>query len=94
MPKNTIKFGKVVSAIYWEQSLSKVKVICEDEEYVADHIIVTCSRGYLKLHHNKLNTSSKANIDVYHCDSSKEFDVWFHASLTPPLPLVQNVFSK
>jgi monoamine oxidase len=54
MPKNTIKFGKVVSAIYWEQSLSKVKVICEDEEYVADHTIVTCSLGYLKLHHNKL----------------------------------------
>jgi hypothetical protein len=43
MPKNTIKFGKVVSAIYWEQPLSKVKVICEDEEYVADHTIVTCS---------------------------------------------------
>lgn len=54
MPKNTIKFGKVVSAIYWEQPLSKVKVICEDEEYVADHTIVTCSLGYLKLHHNKL----------------------------------------
>lgn len=58
MPKGIVQFGKIVTGIRWDNVFRKVHVIYQtgpfQQEYVADHVIVTCSLGYLKAHHETL----------------------------------------
>lgn len=55
-----VEFKKVVKSIDYCNSSGKVNIFCNsnaaDEKYVADHVILTCSLGYLKAHLNDLFT--------------------------------------
>lgn len=56
---SSLKFKRNVVSIQWKSEQSTVKVICETEdktveEYLADHVIVTCSLGHLKQFHDNL----------------------------------------
>lgn len=56
---SNVKFNRNVVSIQWKSEQSTVKVICESqdktiEEYIADHVIVTCSLGHLKQNHDNI----------------------------------------
>ncbi|XP_076074238.1 spermine oxidase-like isoform X2 [Mytilus galloprovincialis] len=55
-----VEFKKVVKSIDYCNSSGKVNICCNsnaaDEKYVADHVILTCSLGYMKAHLNDLFT--------------------------------------
>ena len=53
LPEGCIKFGREARGIQWTSE--GVKAICSNNEsFIADHVVITASLGYLKQHSHKL----------------------------------------
>ncbi|KAK3601839.1 hypothetical protein CHS0354_041760 [Potamilus streckersoni] len=54
-PASTIRYNCEVLEIRWqERSRLPIRLVCRDGIYTADHVIITCSLGYLKKHKDRL----------------------------------------
>ncbi|XP_063445383.1 spermine oxidase-like isoform X2 [Mytilus trossulus] len=70
LPVNTVRYKRYVNRIQWNSGIDnkEVTIYCDFDssvdEYVADHVIITCPLGHLKQNHEQLFEPPLPNVKI------------------------------